>query len=147
VQTLPGNHPALGGAILVALNSVPLTDIDLKSLTLGLLRGAGFPRDVIDNAAEADNPYDARRHIGEAGLKAGKASKSLRSELQATLASIEAAVRLPRYYDRYIKLSDHFFGPLKPMRAAHSQHCVCGSQRSRPILVQNSRRKFCLSEI
>lgn len=127
MRNIPGGHPALGGAMLVTLKPIFVAGGDMKSLTLKLLRAADFPQDIISTVARTNSPYDALRNIDKAGLKTGQLPKSLRGELDDTFASIETAIRLRRFHDRYAEFADGFFGSLKAIRSAHSQHCVCGS--------------------
>jgi hypothetical protein len=124
---LPGGHPAWGGATLVALKPLTAAPGDMQDLIARLLQAADFPNSEIEEIRKAEDAYQALELIKEAGLEGDGLSKPLRDELRGALASIEAAVRLRAFDARYGAFWQGFRGALESIRAAHADHCVCGS--------------------
>jgi hypothetical protein len=124
---LPGGHPAWGGATLVALKPLNAAPGDMHDLIVNLLQAADFPNSEIEDIRKAEDAYQALELIKDAGLEGDGPSKSLRGELRGALASIEAAVRLRAFDARYGAFWQGFRGALESIRAAHADHCVCGS--------------------
>jgi hypothetical protein len=128
VRNLPGGHPALGGASLATLRKPVASGDDVKSLILRLLESANADREAIAEVANAESSYEALKKLDAIGLSdAGIASKSQRGDLQEALGRIEATIRLAAYRAQYDAFWLSFSNSLKDIRAAHSEHCLCGS--------------------
>lgn len=129
-RNLPGGHPAWGGARLETLVSAPQgsDDDEMQSLIVRMIHAAGVRPSVIDEIVNANSGYDAIERLDDIGLSdAGVSSRSQRSELGQALAAIEAAIRLAVYSEHYDKFWTGFSGNLTAIRAAHAEHCLCGS--------------------
>ncbi|MGF1620156.1 MAG: hypothetical protein ACFCUR_06050 [Rhodomicrobiaceae bacterium] len=126
-RTVAGGHPAWGGATLITLKPRGSETQSMQALLVDLLKSTGFPKEQVDEVANAANAYDALKRIDEQGLKSDTLTKAMRGKLREAVASIEMAVRLAAFRDRYEVFWDGFHGRLDAIRAAHAQHCVCGS--------------------
>jgi hypothetical protein len=111
----------------VALKPLNAAPGDMHDLIVNLLQAADFPNSEIEDIRKAEDAYQALELIKDAGLEGDEPSKSLRGELRGALASIEAAVRLKAFRARYGAFWQGFRGALEAIRAAHAEHCVCGS--------------------
>jgi hypothetical protein len=128
MRNLPGGHPAWGGAGLTTLRKPVASGDDVKSRMLRLLESANADSDAIAEVAKAETSYDALKRLDAIGFAdAGIASKKQRSDLQQALARIEAAIRLAAYRAQYDAFWLSFSNSLKDIRAAHAEHCLCGS--------------------
>lgn len=129
MRNLPGGHPAWGGAGLKVLQKpVSSSGDDMKSLILRLLESTNAKPDAIADTAKAENTYQVLKILDRIGLKeAGVSSRRLRADLRQVLGQIEAAVRLKTYRAQYDAFWLNFSNSLKNIRAAHKEHCVCGS--------------------
>ncbi len=126
-RTLPGGHPAWGGATLAALKPVSDTPDDLKTRIVELMQLADFPMEAVAKVKEAEGAYAALRILDDAGLDAGEAPKMLRAELREALSAIEAAIRLEAFQQRGAALWQKLHGSLDAIREAHAKNCICGS--------------------
>ena len=127
-RNLPGGHPAWGGAGLDTLKPSAAPGGDLKSLIVRMLRAVNADGETITEAGAAPNAYDAIRLLDETGLSdAGVPSRNRRAELGQALAAVEAAARIEAYRDQYDRFWKGFSGSLQAIRAAHAEHCACGS--------------------
>jgi hypothetical protein len=126
-RVIAGGHPAWGGATLVTLKPEAAEAQNMHALLVDLLKSTGFPKELVEEAGSAANDYDALKRLDEQGLKSDALTKAMRSKLREAVASIEMAVRLAAFRDRYEVFWDGFHGRLEAIRAAHAQHCVCGS--------------------
>jgi hypothetical protein len=126
-RAIAGGHPAWGGATLITLKPRAAETQTMQALLVDLLKSAGFPGDLVEEVGNAANAYDALKRLDEQGLKSDALAKEMGSKLTEAVASIEMAVRLAAFRDRYEVFWDGFHGRLDAIRAAHAEHCVCGS--------------------
>jgi hypothetical protein len=126
-RAVAGGHPAWGGATLITLKPKAAEAQTMQALLVDLLKSTGFPGNLVKEVGNAANAYDALERLDEHGLKSDALTKAMRSELREAVASIEMAVRLATFRDRYEVFWDGFHGRLDAIRAAHAEHCVCGS--------------------
>jgi hypothetical protein len=126
-RAIAGGHPAWGGATLITLKPRAAETQTMQALLVDLLKSAGFPGDLVKEVGNAANAYDALKHLDEQGLKSDALTKEMGSKLKEAVASIEMAVRLAVFRDRYEVFWDGFHGRLDAIRAAYAEHCICGS--------------------
>lgn len=122
-----GGHPAWGGAKLASLKPVATGEGDIKTVLTGLLEAAGYPAAALEGVKAAGSAYDAIRELDRAGLKLASIPDAAEDELRQAVAAFEAAARLAIFHGRQERLWQSFDGSLEAIRAAHREHCVCGS--------------------
>jgi hypothetical protein len=124
-REMPGGHPGWGGASLAALTPLSETPGDFKALLVDLLHSVNYPREKIEKIKAAGSAYHALEILDEAGLDEDGVPKSIRAELRASVAAIEAALRLDSFRERHEALWKGFNGSLEAIRHVHGKACIC----------------------
>jgi hypothetical protein len=125
VREMPGGHPAGGGASLAALTPLSEAPHDFKALLVDLLHSVNYPQEALEKIKAAGSTYHSLEILDEAGLDEDGVPKSVRAELRASVAAIEAALRLDRFRERHEALWKGFNGSLEAIRNAHGKACIC----------------------
>lgn len=128
LRTLPGGHPAIGGASLGVMKPIDTRAGDLRSLVIVLAEAGGVNEHGIGAARAATDAFAALEALSDDGMETGDLPRELRGELRAAFGSIEAALRLAAHRDRYQRFWTGFYGKIEAIREAHAQHCVCGDK-------------------
>jgi hypothetical protein len=125
VREMPGGHPAWGGGSLAALKPLNETPRDFKALLTDLLHSVNYPQEKLEKIEAAGSAYHALEILDEAGLDEDGVPKSIRAELRASVAAIEAALRLDSFRERHEALWKGFNGSLEAIRHVHGKACIC----------------------